>query len=96
MGQHLAHWDEEGTGIYINLAAFVHYLREVYEEGRISVLESAFDALECFLVDGDSDMHDFAGLGIIETLQNVASHQPYGRRVFVLLKGAIVAPVEYD
>jgi hypothetical protein len=81
--EHLAYWKGEPAGLYIDLAKFVHYLVAAYEEGLTPVLESAFETLERFLVDGDSSVQEYAALGIIETLQNVASHQPYTAAVFV-------------
>jgi hypothetical protein len=81
--EHVAYWEGEAAGVYIDLSEFVQYLMAAYEEGHTSALESAFDLLERFLVDGDSSVQEYAALGFIETLQNAALHQRHTEKVFV-------------
>jgi hypothetical protein len=81
--QHIAYWEGEAAGLYVDLSQFVDYLMAAYEQGETTTLESAFDLLERFLVDGGSSVQEHAALGIIETLQNAAGHQQYTEKVFV-------------
>jgi len=81
--RHVVSYDSEAAGLYIDLSQFVYYLLAAFEQGQTSTLESAFELLERFLVDGDSSVQEYAALGLIETLQNAASHQPYTESVFV-------------
>lgn len=50
--------------------------------GDTREFEAFFSALEDFLAAGDSDTKAVAVVGIIETLQNVASHEPPGYQPF--------------
>jgi hypothetical protein len=79
---HLRYGGEEKAGIYIDTAAFVHYLVERYEQGDRATFPLVFDAIESFLVRGTPDTRDVASLGILETLQVVASHYPFGAEAF--------------
>src|SRR5882724_5766857 len=80
--ENLKEWGGESCGLYIDLGEFAHYIVKAYENGQWHDVTAAFDALEKLLVEGDSETQDYAALGIIETLQNVASHH-WGADVFV-------------
>jgi hypothetical protein len=50
--------------------------------GDTREFEAFFRALEEFLAAGDTDTKSVAVTGVIETLQNVASHEPPGYKPF--------------
>jgi hypothetical protein len=60
--------------LYLDLAEFVHYLVYAYENGQLLEIEAGFNLLERLIAEGDSQTEEYAALGIIETLQNFASH----------------------
>jgi hypothetical protein len=80
--EHLRYWGDEAAGVYNDTAAFVHYLVERYEQGDRATFPLVFDAIENFMVRGTPDSRDVASLGILETLQVVASHYPFGSEAF--------------
>lgn len=71
---HLRYWGEQEPGIYNNTAEFVHYLDDCRQREDIPPLTSAFIIIERLLSEGDAQTQEIATIGIIETLQNVASH----------------------
>lgn len=81
--KHVAYWNGQSAGLYLDLTEFVHYLIAAFENGATSTVEVAFDVLERLLVDGDAETQEYAALGFIETLQSAASHEPYTASVFV-------------
>lgn len=84
---HLRYWGDEEAGIFNDTAQFVHYLVDCYEQGDVATLRSAFDTIERFIAEGTEDTREIAIVGILETLQNYASHRPYGEGAFVEFLG---------
>ena len=79
--EHIARWGGQERGIYNDTAIFVHHVNAALQAGVSREFTAFFGALEDFLADGDSDTK-VAVIGIIETLQNVASHEPPGYQTF--------------
>lgn len=86
---HLAWWGEDTPGIYNDVAELVHYLTDAYERGETSDFPTVFAFVEDLIRDGDQAVRDVAIVGILETLQNYASHRPFGNRVFVQWLGPL-------
>ncbi len=86
-------WEEHqrgitaGSGIYIDVAEFVHLLVDSYEQGNVDVMPRAFKAVEELFTDGDSTVQEVAALGILETLQCAASWKPFGNKAFIPFLG---------
>ena len=80
--EHLAWWGGQERGIYNDTAIFAHHLNAALKAGDTREFAAFFGALEDFLADGSSDTKTVAVIGIIETLQNVASHGPAGYQPF--------------
>jgi hypothetical protein len=82
-------WEEyqrgvtSGSGIYIDVAEFVRFILNFYEQGNLELMLRAFQAVEDLLAEGDSSVQEIAALGILETLQCAASLKPYGNKVFL-------------
>jgi hypothetical protein len=80
--EHLAWWGDQERGIYNDTAVFAHHMNTALKAGDTREFAAFFGALEDFLADGNSDAKTVAVIGIIETLQNVASHEPPGYQPF--------------
>lgn len=82
----LPRWREysrkESIGAYIDVAEFVHHIVEGYAEGRMDECPAFFAAIEKMIAEGDQEVIDLALAGLIEGVQNVASHEPFGYHVF--------------
>jgi hypothetical protein len=80
---HVRYWGGEEAGIFNDTAVFVHYLVDCYQQDDREMLPLAFETVESFIVQGTPDTRNVAILGILETLQCVASHQPFGEEAFI-------------
>jgi hypothetical protein len=72
-----------GCGLYIDVAEFVHFLVDSYEQGNLDLMPRAFSAVEDLFVDGDTDVKQIATIGILEDLQCSASWKPFGNKTFI-------------
>jgi hypothetical protein len=81
--QHLESWGSESDrGDYNDSLVIAHHLVDSFERGDLSEFPAAFGVLErCFLA-GDEKAKELATVGIIEDIQNIASHRPFGPSVF--------------
>jgi hypothetical protein len=59
-----------------------HHLVDSLERGDLSEFPAAFAVLERCLLEGDEKAKELATVGIIEDIQNIASHRPFGPSVF--------------
>lgn len=86
-------WEEHAkgemadVGIYTDVAEFVHFLVDQFERGNLDLMPRAFKAVEDLFDEGDSEVQQVAALGILETLQCVASWKPFGKGAFVPFLG---------
>jgi len=81
--QYLEFWHGEPERGHFNDAGVVaHHLVDSFERGDLSEFPTAFALLERCLGDGDQQAKELAVIGIIEDIQNIASHRPFGPSVF--------------
>ncbi len=76
--QHIAHWGEEDAGIYNDLAALAHHLIEAYAAGRTTEFSAVFDSVERLLSQGSEEARAALSVGLLEDLQVIGSHHPFG------------------
>jgi hypothetical protein len=74
--------DEPERGLYNDAAVIAHHLVDSYERGDLSEFPTAFALLERCLTEGDKPTRDLVMIGLIEAIQNIASHRPFGPGVF--------------
>ncbi len=85
---HLEFWgDAPDRGIYNDAAVIAHHLVDSFELGEISEFPAAFALLERCLVEGDEPVRELVMVGVIEDIQNIASHRSCGPDVFVAWLG---------
>jgi hypothetical protein len=63
--------------IYVQLGNFGRYVLQHWKAGHIQQLAPAFVAIEKLHVEGDDWTREAATIGILEAIQNVASHTGY-------------------
>jgi hypothetical protein len=86
-------WKEHQNGInadigpYIDVASFVRFLVNSYEQGKLELMPQAFKAVEDMFIEGDKTVQELAALGILETLQCSASWKPFGKKAFIPFLG---------
>jgi hypothetical protein len=85
--EHVASWNGEPAGLYIQIGEFVAYLLDAYEQGQIDSVRAAFHMLERFLIEGDAETKELGVIGFIEDVQNAASWRPFGAKAFLPFVG---------
>lgn len=73
---------EESAGPYLDISVFVHHIVESYAAGRYNECPAFFAVVERMIGEGDQEVIDLALAGLIEGVQNVASHETFGYHVF--------------
>ena len=80
--EHVAWWGGEERGVYNDTAIFAQHMAAALKAGDTREFGAFFGVLEEFLTAGDTETKTVAVIGVIETLQNVASHDPPGYQAF--------------
>src|SRR5688572_9524954 len=80
--KHLAWWGEKERGDFNDVAEFAQYVVESFTAGKTSELPAVFAALERILVEGDASAKELAVIGVLEDIQPIASHRPFGFKAF--------------
>src|SRR5690348_7428969 len=81
--EHVAYWNGEAAGEYNDIAECVAFLIDAYRNGQTQCVQAAFDTVERFLIEGDSETKERAAIGFIEDVQNASSWEPFGASAFV-------------
>jgi hypothetical protein len=81
--EYIASRSSEAAGVYNDIGEFVAYLLDAYKDGKTDCIRAAFDTLERFLVEGDSETRERATIGFIEDVQNASSWEPFGAKAFI-------------
>ena len=79
---HVVWWGGEPAGSYNDTAVFVEHIVKSYRDGCVSEFPAFFDLVERVIAEGDSLTLPIATIGMIETLQIVASHEQFDCSVF--------------
>ena len=69
--------------LYVDLGEFARHLVELYSSGRVGEFARVFDVIESLHVHGDSYVREAATVGLLEGIQNIASHSSVDAEVFV-------------
>ena len=80
--EHLAWWGDDERGLHNDVAIFAHHVVESFAEGRTDEFAAFWDVVESMVQSSDPQVKDLAIIGLIEDVQNIASHQPHGYSVF--------------
>ena len=79
---HVEYWKPEARGHFSDVAVFAHHVVDAFDRGRTEEFPAFFQLLERMIVEGDQEVVDLAVVGLIEDIQNIASHWHFGYRVF--------------
>lgn len=86
--KHLEWWEGEPAGNYNDIAEFVHFVvQDLYPSGGTEDLQHVFDLMEHWLTNGNENLRGLITIGFLETLQNAASWQAFGREAFIPFLG---------
>jgi hypothetical protein len=73
---------DDERGIYVDVSVIAQHLVDRFETQDVSEFPATFALLERCLAEGDSETREVAAIGIIEAIQNIASHRPFGPEAF--------------
>jgi hypothetical protein len=80
---HLAFWDgESDRGSFNDAGVIAQHFVDSFERGQVAEFPAAFALIERCLVEGDEQVRNVAVVGVLEGIQNIASHRPFGAQVF--------------
>jgi hypothetical protein len=75
LDRYVAAFEDEGTpDLFVRVSAFAHFVVDLVARDERRELEAIFAAVEQLLADGDAETIELVELGLIETLQNIVSH----------------------
>ena len=63
--------------VYAQLGSYARYILDTIAAGRVDELAPAFTAIEQLHTDGDHWTREAATIGILEGIQNIASHRSF-------------------
>jgi hypothetical protein len=75
-------WEGEEHGNYNAMAEFAHFLVDSYAIGNLDCFQAVFGEVERLLLEGDSETQSLLSVGLIEDIQNIASHHSFGASIF--------------
>ena len=82
--EYLASWGSEtNRGHYNDAGVVAQHLVDSYERDELVEFPAVFAALERCFAEGDAEAQNLAAVGVVEGIQNVASHRPFGAEVFL-------------
>ena len=81
--EHLASWKGEQAGDFNGAAVFAHHIVDCYANEATADFGALFATLERILCEGDEEARSLAAFGVLEDVQTVSSHRPFGPDVFV-------------
>jgi len=67
--------DDETPDLFIRMSAFAHFVVDLVARDQRQELRSIFAAVEQLIEHGDADTVELVELGLIETVQNIVSHE---------------------
>jgi hypothetical protein len=79
--EHCRDWPDDDMS-YLGVAVFAQHLVGCFRAGRVESLPGAFAAIERLIVDGIPQVRALSTIGLLEDIQNIASWEPFGNRVF--------------
>lgn len=73
---------EDATPYYIAMSELAHYVVENYAKGTTAEFPNLFSTVESLFQKKDDDLESLLTVGLLEDIQNIASHRDFGFAVF--------------
>ena len=80
--KHVAKWEGKEAGLYNDVGQFAHHIIELHTRGDVAGVQAGFRLVERLLVEGDEEAQGLGIVGVLEGIQNIASHHSSGYSVF--------------
>jgi hypothetical protein len=79
----MAWWTGEEAGGFNDVNVFAHHIVDSYAKGLTAECHALFAAVVRVLTEGDNEARSLAALGVLEDVQTISSHHPFGPEAFV-------------
>jgi hypothetical protein len=79
---HLEYWGKEDRGDYIDISVVAHFIVDSLKEGLTENYDKIFSLIEEKLNEGNSKEQEILSVGLLEDIQNIASHTAQGYKPF--------------
>jgi hypothetical protein len=73
---------EEEMPWYLGMSELAHYIVDSYAAASTSEFPRFFEAVEAALETESEELRGLLAVGLFEDVQNVATHRPFGHKVF--------------
>ena len=80
--RHRESWQGRDAGDFNDVGEFAHQIIDSYRRGNEDELRASFALLERLIVEGSPHVRELAIVGVLEDVQNIASHYSFGFKVF--------------
>jgi len=80
--RHRVAWKGQEAGDFNDVAEFAHHLVALYRSGDVEEVRKGLALVERVIQEGDASARSLASIGVLEDVQNIASHYSFGCRVF--------------
>jgi hypothetical protein len=80
--RHLQLWGGDERGLFNDVAVFANHIVGCLTSGDAGEFPAFFRVVEKMIVQGDVKVRELAVTGLIEDIQNIASHRPGGYKPF--------------
>ena len=87
--EHLASWKGEAAGGFNDVNVFAHHVVTSYARGVTDECADLFSVVERILADGDEEARSLAALGVLEDVQTISTHHPFGPDAFIRWLGPL-------
>lgn len=80
--EYIGRWGKEERGLYNDIGEFANFVVDLYKSRKTEKLSDIFRQVEFFLVNGNDKVKEIIRIGLLEDIQNIASHQKFSYQVF--------------
>jgi hypothetical protein len=80
--EHLAWWGDKERGHFNDMSEFARHIVECCERGQTEEFAAAFALIERFITEGPDEVRELAVVGLLESVQNIASNTIGGYEAF--------------
>jgi len=83
----LASLNADDSHRFLDMAVFAEHIVDNYANGATAECGPLFEAVERILEEGDQQARELAVTGVLEDIQTISTHHPFGPAVFEVWLG---------
>ena len=81
--EHLAAWKGEEAGSFNDVSLIAHHIVDSYAHGVTAEFAPLFTLVERIIEEGDEQARQLATIGVLEDIQVISTHHPFGPDAFL-------------